>query len=586
MATANTYLELSEVDFEDIRTNLKSYLSTQDQFQDYDFEGSAMATMLDVLAYNTHYNAFYSNMLANELFLDTAQQRDSVVSRAKELNYLPVSAKGASANVTLTFSGVASTVGTFDIAANSSFTTTIDDITYTYVTPQAYTVTNNNNAFVKEITITEGEPIQHRWTVNTSAPVQYIIPNHDVDVDSIKVVVQESATDTSQTTFTRATNIVAVSDTSAVYFLHETFDETYEISFGNGVLGKSLKNNNIVIVDYRMCNGTVTNGANTFSVGTVTAGASFDSIDLALKSKATGGREIESVDDVKFNAPKNYETQNRAIIADDFSRILLNENSDLSSVTSFGGEERTPAVYGKVYIAVKPLIEDFATVARKNELKLSINDRTPIAVDPVLIDPEYLYVIPTVSVRFDEKSTTQTGESLVALVKTALVNYNTDNLNKFKKRLRFSRLARSLDNVDNSIFNSEMSLSLQKRFAPDVNLSQQYTLKFKNELTKSTLSSTQFTFDGYQAFFGDDGLGKVTIFRFDSTLQKVIIKDNAGTIDYGTGEVNIKAFQPTAFEGIEIKVSITPVNLDVTPTQETIVVIDTEAATISAVSEV
>ena len=586
MATANTYLELSEVDFEDIRTNLKSYLSTQDQFQDYDFEGSAMATMLDVLAYNTHYNAFYSNMLANELFLDTAQQRDSVVSRAKELNYLPVSAKGASANVTLTFSGVASTVGTFDIAANSSFTTTIDDITYTYVTPQAYTVTNNNNAFVKEITITEGEPIQHRWTVNTSAPVQYIIPNHDVDADSIKVVVQESATDTSQTTFTRATNIVAVSDTSAVYFLHETFDETYEISFGNGVLGKSLKNNNIVIVDYRMCNGTVTNGANTFSVGTVTAGASFDSIDLALKSKATGGREIESVDDVKFNAPKNYETQNRAIIADDFSRILLNENSDLSSVTSFGGEERTPAVYGKVYIAVKPLIEDFATVARKNELKLSINDRTPIAVDPVLIDPEYLYVIPTVSVRFDEKSTTQTGESLVALVKTALVNYNTDNLNKFKKRLRFSRLARSVDNVDNSIFNSEMSLSLQKRFAPDVNLSQQYTLKFKNELTKSTLSSTQFTFDGYQAFFGDDGLGKVTIFRFDSTLQKVIIKDNAGTIDYGTGEVNIKAFQPTAFEGIEIKVSITPVNLDVTPTQETIVVIDTEAATISAVSEV
>ena len=586
MATANTYLELSEVDFEDIRTNLKSYLSTQDQFQDYDFEGSAMATMLDVLAYNTHYNAFYSNMLANELFLDTAQQRDSVVSRAKELNYLPVSAKGASANVTLTFSGVASTVGTFDIAANSSFTTTIDDITYTYVTPQAYTVTNNNNAFVKEITITEGEPIQHRWTVNTSAPVQYIIPNHDVDVDSIKVVVQESATDTSQTTFTRATNIVAVSDTSAVYFLHETFDETYEISFGNGVLGKSLKNNNIVIVDYRMCNGTVTNGANTFSVGTVTAGASFDSIDLALKSKATGGREIESVDDVKFNAPKNYETQNRAIIADDFSRILLNENSDLSSVTSFGGEERTPAVYGKVYIAVKPLIEDFATVARKNELKLSINDRTPIAVDPVLIDPEYLYVIPTVSVRFDEKSTTQTGESLVALVKTALVNYNTDNLNKFKKRLRFSRLARSVDNVDNSIFNSEMSLSLQKRFAPDVNLSQQYTLKFKNELTKSTLSSTQFTFDGYQAFFGDDGLGKVTIFRFDSTLQKVIIKDNAGTIDYGTGEVTIKAFQPTAFEGIEIKVSITPVNLDVTPTQETIVVIDTEAATISAVSEV
>ena len=586
MATANTYLELSEVDFSDIRTNLKSYLSTQTQFQDYDFEGSAISTLLDVLAYNTHYNAFYANMLANEMFLDTAQQRDSVVSRAKELNYLPVSAKGASANVTLTFSGVASTVGNFDIAANSTFSTTIDDITYTYVTPQAYTVVNDNNAFVKEITITEGEPLQHRWTVNTTAPVQYILPNHDIDVDSIKVVVQESATDTTKTTFTRATNIVAVSDTSAVYFLHETIDEKHEITFGNNVLGKAVKNNNIIIVDYRVCNGTTTNGANTFSVGTVTAGASFSSVDLALKSKATGGRELESVDDVKFNAPKNYETQNRAIIAEDFSRILLNENSDLSSVTSFGGEEREPAVFGKVYIAVKPLVEDFITTARKNQLKLSINDRTPIAVDPVIIDPDYLYVIPTVIVRFDEKGTTQSTDALVALVKTALVSYNADNLSKFKKRLRFSRLSRTVDNADKSIFNTEVSLSLQKRFVPDVNLSQQYTLKFKNKLTKSTLSSTQFTFDGYQAFFGDDGLGKVTIFRFDSALEKVIIKDNTGTIDYDTGEVNIKAFQPTAFEGIEIKVDATPVNLDVVPNQETIILLDTESATISAVSEV
>ena len=586
MATANTYLELSEVDFSDIRTNLKSYLSTQTQFQDYDFEGSAISTLLDVLAYNTHYNAFYANMLANEMFLDTAQQRDSVVSRAKELNYLPISAKGSSANVTLTFNGVASTVGNFDIAANSTFSTTIDDITYTYVTPQAYTVVNNNNNFVKEITITEGEPLQHRWTVDTSAPVQYILPNHDIDVDSIKVVVQESATDTTKTTFTRATNIVAVSDTSTVYFLHETIDEKHEITFGDGILGKPVKNNNIIIVDYRVCNGTTTNGANTFSVGTVTAGASFSSVDLVLKSKATGGRELESVDDVKFNAPKNYETQNRAIIAEDFSRILLNENSDLSSVTSFGGEEREPAVFGKVYIAVKPLVEQYVTEARKNELKLSINDRTPIAVDPVLIDPEYLYVIPTVTVRFDEKTTTQTTDALVALVKAALVDYNTDNLNKFKKRLRFSRLTRAVDNVDKAIFNTEMTLSLQNRFVPDVNLSQQYILKFKNKLTKSTLSSTQFTFDGYQAFFGDDGLGKVTIFRFDSALEKVIIKDNTGTIDYDTGEVNIKAFQPTAFEGIEIKVDATPVNLDVVPTQETIIMIDSEAATISAVSEV
>ena len=227
MAAANTYLNVTETDFSDIRENLQNYLSTQTQFQDYDFEGSAMATLLDVLSYNTHYNAFYINMLANEMFLDTAQQRDSVVSRSKELGYLPISAKGASANVTLTFTGVASTVGTFTISANSKFSTTVDDISYTYVTPEAFTVVNSSGSFVKEITITEGEPLQHRFTVSSASPVKYILPNADVDTDSVKVRVQESASDTSQTTFSKATNIVAVTNTSAVYYLHETIDKKY-----------------------------------------------------------------------------------------------------------------------------------------------------------------------------------------------------------------------------------------------------------------------------------------------------------------------------------------------------------------------
>ena len=585
MAAANTYLNITETDFADIRTNLESYLSTQAQFQDYDFEGSAMSTLLDVLAYNTHYNAFYINMLANEMFLDTAQQRDSVVSRAKELGYLPVSAKGASANVTLTFTGVASTVGTFLISANSKFTTTIDDIGYTFVTPEDYTVQNNADIFVKEITITEGEPLQHRFTVSSAAPVKYRLPNANVDTSSIKLRVQESAADATQTTFTKATNVVAVANSSPVYFLHESFDEKYEISFGDGVVGKAVKNNNVVIVDYRVCNGVITNGANVFSVGALSATADYTTVTLAIKSKATGGRAQEDVSSIKFNAPKYYETQNRAIIAEDYSRILLNENSDLDSVVSYGGEERTPAVYGKVYIATKPLLENFITDERKTQLKLAIQDRTPLAVDPVFIDAEYLYAVPTINVRYDSKATIKTDDWFSSNAKSAVVEFNSDNLNKFKKRFRFSRFARAIDNVDTSIFSTAIAMKLQKRFTPDTNVSQTVILNYKNPIRVSTIDSTSFTYSGFQSFFDDDGLGNINIYRYNELKTKTNVVENAGTIDYDSGLITINNFAPSAYDGVEIKVTGTPENLDIVPTQETIIVLDAEAATITATSE-
>ena len=585
MATANTYLNITETDFADIRTNLENYLSTQSQFQDYDYEGSAMATLLDVLSYNTHYNAFYINMLANEMFLDTAQQRDSVVSRAKELGYLPVSASGASANVTLTFTGVAATVGTFTISANSKFTTTIDDIGYTFVTDKNFTVVNNSNAFIKEINIIEGEPLQHRFTVSTSAPVKYVLPNADVDTDSIKIRVQESSTDTTQTTYTKATNIVAVTNSSPVFFLQETIDKKYEITFGDGVLGKSVKNNNIVIVDYRVCNSTMTNGANTFSIGSLSTSVDYTSVALTLKSKATGGRVQESVNNIKFNAPKNYETQNRAIIAEDYSRILLNENSDLNSVTSFGGEDRTPAVYGKVYIATKPLDENFITDDRKSELKLSIKDRTPLALDPVFIDADYLYAIPTINVHYDPKATVRTGDWLTNAAKMAARSFNTNNLNQFKKRFRFSRFSRVMDNVDTSVLSTSVSMIIQKRFTPDVNISETIKLNFKNAIRVNSIDSTVFTYNGFQSFFDDDGLGNINIYRYNEEKVKTNVVDKAGTIDYDTGEMVVNNFAPTAYDGIEIKVSSSPVNLDIVPSQETIVVLDTEAATFTSTSE-
>ena len=244
---ANTYLQVTELDFADIRTNLQTYLSTQSQFKDYDFEGSAMSVLLDVLAYNTHYNAYYLNMIANEMFLDTAQQRDSVVSRAKELGYAPISAIGSQAEVTLNFTGIPTSVPQFTVPKNSKFTTTIDDVTYTYVTPQAESITqDSNNLFTKTVTIKEGEPLTHAWTASASNPVRYIIPNTGVDTTSITVSVQESAADDTITEFTKATNVNQVFSTSPVYFIEEASDEKYEIVFGSGGLGLAIKTGNII----------------------------------------------------------------------------------------------------------------------------------------------------------------------------------------------------------------------------------------------------------------------------------------------------------------------------------------------------
>jgi hypothetical protein len=585
MAQANTYLQVTELDFADIRSNLKTFLRSQTQFKDYDFEGSAMATLLDLMAYNTHYNAYYLNMIGNEMFLDTAQQRDSVVSRAKELGYTPISSRGATANVQLTFTGVNTDVPRFTIPEGATFTTTIDDIAYTYVTDQAYSVENVRDTYIKNIDITEGEPLTHRFTVSSNDPVRYIIPNAGVDTRSIKVRVQTSSADTSNTVFTKATNVTSVKSTSPVFYLNETNDRKYELTFGDGVLGKALVDGNIVIVDYRICNGTVTNGANTFSVDSLGVTEAYTSVSLSLNTAARGGRAQETIDSVKFNAPKNFEAQNRLVTKNDYINIITQENSDLESVVAFGGEDADSPVFGKVYIAAKPFGERFLTISRKNQIRASIVDRTPLSIDPVFVDAEYLFIVPTVNVNYDLTTTTLTQKSLEALVKTAVTNYSTDSLGRFGKKLRYSRLLRSLDNLDPSILNNTVSIKMSKRFSPSITTTQKVALEFRNPIEKGTLDSTQFTYSGFTCFLDDDSLGNVNIYRYTQDKTKVNVVVNAGTINYVTGKVEIENFAPTAFTGTEIKVDVIPELLDVTPVRQQILLIESNDIVVNAIGE-
>jgi hypothetical protein len=585
--SANSYLQVTELDFEDIRNNLKSYLSTQSQFQDYDFEGSAMAVLLDVLAYNTHYNAYYINMLANEMFLDTAQQRDSVVSHAKLLGYTPVSAIGASANVQITFAGVNTQTSQFTIPKNAKFTSTIDDVQYTFVTPEAFTVTNTNDTFSRAITIREGLPITHRFVVNDSNPQRYVLPNENVDTSSITVRVQESLADTTITEFTVATNIAQVFSTSPIFFIEEAFDGKYEIVFGSGTLGKALKNGNVVIVSYLVCSGDATNGATTFSVDDLSGiTESYSSATIATNSNAIGGRPAETIDSIKFNAPKFYQTQNRAVVDNDYQRILLAENSDLQSVVAFGGEQADPPVYGKVFIAVKPFAEQFATETRKQQIRESILNRVPLAVDPVVIDAQYMYIIPTITTYYDRSQTTSNTSAIEQAVRNAIIVFSTNNLERFGNRLRYSRFVRALDNITTgSILNNDASIQLEKRFTPNTNVAERVELRFNNAIRAGTVESTQFTFNGFISFIDDDSNGNIRFYRFNEAKQKTIINETAGTVNYTSGTVIINAFRPSAFAGIEMKIKVTPQNLDITPVREQILIMNQNDVKITLVGE-
>ena len=531
--SANSYLQVTELDFEQIRTNLKSYLSTQSQFLDYNFEGSAMAVLLDVLAYNTHYNAYYINMLANEMFLDTAQQRDSIVSHAKLLGYVPVSAIGATANVQITFSGVSEAISQFTIPKYAKFRTTIDDIQYTYVTTEAYKVVNNSNTFTRAISIKEGLPLTHRFAVNDANPQRYVLPNENVDFTSIEVTVQESVSDTTTTEFTVATNVSQVFSTSPVFFIEEAYEGKYEIVFGSGSLGKSLKNGNIVIITYLVCNGDETNGAQTFSVDDLTGiDVSYSFATVSTNQSARGGRPQETIESVKFNAPRNFQTQNRCVVDNDYQRILLAENPDLQSVIAFGGEQATPQVYGKVFIAAKPFGEQFVTETRKQQLRESILNRVPLAIDPVFIDADYTYVIPTITTFYNKSKTTATTSAIEQAVRNTILSFSTTNLERFGNRLRYSRFVRALDNlIVGSILNNDASLILEKRFVPNTNVAEKIELNYNNPIRTGSVSSSQFTFGGFISFIDDDGLGNIRIYRFNTLRQKTIINANAGTIN-------------------------------------------------------
>lgn len=503
-------LRVTELDFDTIKNNLKSFLNQQSQFTDYDFEGSGLNILLDILAYNTHYNAYYLNMVANESFMDTALLRDSVVSHAKSLGYTPYSTKAPVAQINFTVTTTSTTPATLTLPAGYSFLSNqIDGKSYNFVVLEDTTVTKSNtNFYFENLAIHEGQLVTYSFVYGQSTnPKQvFTLKDSNIDTTSIKVQVSPSTSNTSLTSYSKVTDILDIKYDSTVFYLQESKNGKFQIYFGNDVIGKKLADGSVVYVTYLLNNATAANKANNF----VAAASTTDSLGNVLTrfiitpvSAAAGGSDRESVDSIKFGSAAQFSTQNRLITFKDYESYIKKNYPAVDSLSVWGGEQETPPAYGKVYIALKPKKDYYISEAEKTRIiNEIIKPKSIVAVDTIIRDPEYLYLLVQNYVEYQKSKTTQSPDAIRTGIKNAVLTYAQSNLNKFEATFVLSKLQDGIDAVDyNAIRGSETLLKLQKRFEPDLTKSSTYNINFNAELHRGTITNrmTSTEFDVYDS---------------------------------------------------------------------------------------
>jgi len=485
MAGANSNIQMTDLDFNTIKTNLKTFLQSQDVLKDYNYEGSALSTLLDILAYNTQYNAYYLNMVGNEMFLDTAIQRGSVISQAKMLNYTPRSAVAPTATINLRVNDV--TVPSLTLPKFTTFMSeAIEGINYNFVTADAYTentvggVVNFNN-----ITLKQGLATTLNYTVDLIANPETIfeIPDENIDTSTLVVTVQQSSSNAASDVYTLATNYSSLTGSSKVYFLQESLNNTYEIYFGDDVLGKKLVNGNIVNVSYVVTSGTAAAGANNFVLMDTIVG--YANTSVFPLTPATTGNEKETIESIKFQAPKSYAAQSRAVNKNDYITAISQNSLGLQfdAVNVWGGEENVPPVYGQVFVSLKPTGAFTLTQVQKQRIIEDIlKPISVLTVTPTIVDPDYTYLQLTVNVLYDPTKTTQTSTQLAAGIKSAIQTFANGTLNTFNSTFNTYDLLNTIQNYSSSVVTSEFDLKLQKKFLPNLSTPTTYKLFYNSSL--------------------------------------------------------------------------------------------------------
>ena len=498
---ASNRLTVTDLDFDTIKTNLRNYLQSQSEFTDYDFEASGLNVLLDILAYNTHYNAYYLNMVANEAFMDTAVLRNSVVSHAKSLGYVPRSATAPRAIVNLVVPSGSSTPASLTLPRGFNFRTNLLENTvynYTLLTSETVDKVGSNFNF-RNLNIYEGELITYQYTYNSSTNPKSVfkIPDSNIDTKTLLVTVQTSSSNLSSTTYSLASDVLEVTSSSTVYFLQESQDGQYEIYFGDNYVGKKIINGNIVKLSYLVTSGADSNKSNNFTA--VSSVSPYTTYVVTPVAEASGGSAKETIDSVKLNSVLQYSTQNRLVTTKDYESYIKKVYGAVESVSVWGGQDEIPPIYGKVFISIKPKTNYYLTdVEKQRIIDEIIKPKAIVAVTAEIRDPEFLYLKVANKIRLDRKKTLSTDEEIKTLIRASILNYSSVNLNKFDSIFVLSKLQDNIDSVDKrAIIGSETSLRLEKRFTPDLNNSKTYELKFNAKLHRGTilnrLTSSEFT---------------------------------------------------------------------------------------------
>ena len=598
------YTQLNNLDFTDIKTALKEYMRAQTDFTDYDFEGSAISQILDVLAYNTYYTAFNTNMVVNELFLDSATLRDNVVSLAKQLGYTPksITSPKASVSMALTFTGTAP--AEVALKAGSGFVTNYDGSLYRYVLKENMRVSVANNvATFTDIPIYEGSQIVANKIVNTNLKDQrFVIDNVGADINTLNVRVYQASNSSIFKDYKQANNILDIGASDEVYFVSEIEDEKYEIFFGDGVLGKKLENNNVVQMSYIVTNGTATNGAKTFTFNglmedengaTITLPFSISSINTT--SVASGGTDIETIDKIKYNAPKFYNSQNRAVTGNDYKAIVRNLYPAISDVIVFGGEDQVPPAYGKVFLSVKPTEATTLSSFTKNELTQELKKYTVASIRPEFVDPSILYLELTSNIYYTGTKTQLLPTEIATKASTAIVEYlKTSQTEKFNGKFRYSKFIGVIDNSDLSINSNDTTVMMRKDFIAQINASSYYEICYQNpfyvDCNNPVVSSTGFTvfeFPTYTSYL-EDRNGKIVLYRLDPVSgDKILLDDSVGTINYEKGEIEMTNFTilKGTFSDNRIELRVKPANKDIEVKREMYLDVDVSKSKFVAYKE-
>tara|TARA_Y100001973_G_C5205170_1_gene340978 strand:- start:2052 stop:3908 length:1857 start_codon:yes stop_codon:yes gene_type:complete len=600
MAT-NKKLEVTDLDFDEIKTNLKKFLRQQDQFTDYDFEGSTINSLLDVLAYNTHYNAVYANVLANEMFLDSADLRNSIVSHAKHVGYTPRSATSPFADVNLVVNNA--TGSSLTAAQGTTFTTTVDGVSYNYIVKEDTTTTPVDGVYTFfNLKLYEGTLVNNKYTVDTSnANQRFLIKNDFADTTTLQVKVQNSSTDTTTTTYTKSTDLADVTSSSTVYYLEGAEDSQYEVKFGDGVLGKALSTGNIVTLTYIVTSGADSNGANSFTLSGTVGG--FSDVSLTVNSKSANGSDPESPASIRFNAPRQFATQNRAVTAKDYESRVKSIFSNAKSVQVWGGEDNATPVYGRVYISINPVAGATLTEATKSDIITQLKDFNVASVTPVIEDPETTFIQPNVTVRYDQKATTKSPDSIKSLIQTAITNFNTDNLQEFDQVFRHSKFIETVNRSDTSILSNITTIKLHKSFTATLAASTTYTIGFNNAFynphsghnmdSGGILSSSSFKISGDTTndyFINDDGKGNVRLYYVAAGVN-VYTNNTLGTIDYTNGKIVLNSLNITSVGNVDgatstaVRLTVIPNSVDVVPVRNQVLEIDETNTTVTVTAD-